>query len=88
MVVMFVSEKVGGVSGWEGVDAVAREALGRLGGEGGTPGVVVRYLDKEKGGDRYGGDAGALVVPVVSLWDAEGRGLVSVSVYQGVFEEA
>lgn len=88
MVVMFVSEKVKGVSGWEVVDAVAREALGRLGGEGGTPGVVVRYLDKEKGGDRYGGDAGALVVPVVSLWDAEGRGLVSVSVYQGVFEEA
>lgn len=88
MVVMFVSEKVEGVNGWEGVDTVAREALGRLGGEGGTPGVVVRYLDVKKGGDRYGGDAGALVVPAVSLWDAEGKGLVSVSVYQAVFEEA
>ncbi|KAK0751580.1 hypothetical protein B0T18DRAFT_402823 [Schizothecium vesticola] len=85
---MFVSEGIEGGKGWEGVDAVAREALGRLGGEGGTPGVVVRYLDKEKGGEGYGGEAGELVVPAVSLWDAEGSGLVSVSVYQGVFEGA
>lgn len=86
---MFVSERGEGSGGWEGVDTVAREVLGRLGGEGGTPGVVVRYLDAKKGGERCEGDsAGGLVVPAVSLWDAEGRGLVSVSVYQGVFVEA
>lgn len=89
MVVMFVSERGEGSGGWEGVDTVAREVLGRLGGEGGTPGVVVRYLDAKKGGERCEGDsAGGLVVPAVSLWDAEGKGLVSVSVYQGVFVEA
>ncbi|KAK1829862.1 hypothetical protein QBC39DRAFT_392314 [Podospora conica] len=99
----FAGVREGGVrvvrgEGWEGVvvdggeeergvDAVAREAVGGLGGEGGTPGVVVRYLDGKRCGEGYGGEeAGGLVVPVLSLWDAEGRGLVSVSVYQGFFE--
>ncbi|KAK3372531.1 hypothetical protein B0H63DRAFT_401354 [Podospora didyma] len=81
----------------EGHGPVVLAALAQLGDvvQGCRPSLVVRYVDVEIyplefGATRMSGeDDGRLapVVPCASLWDARGRRLASVGVYQSVFEK-
>ncbi|KAK5654973.1 hypothetical protein OQA88_6732 [Cercophora sp. LCS_1] len=61
---------------WDEFDENVRSVLG------GEAVFVVRYVDV---GTETNGDGA--VVPCASIWDAEGRRLDGVAVYQGVFEE-
>lgn len=88
-----VAERLDGAQGGGdhgGVVSAALTQLGEVGpaasGELQTAAVMARYVDVEALRGAADGEVLGLVVPCKSLWDAEGRRLSSLTVYQSVFE--
>ncbi|KAK3383409.1 hypothetical protein B0T24DRAFT_515105 [Lasiosphaeria ovina] len=70
-------------------DRIARLSPSRMGGgtgtgAGGSPSLLVRYVDVERHPAAFGSADDGPVVPCASLWAADGERLASVGVYQEV----